>query len=169
MGSSRANGAPVELGEYRGTIPDGSIALRSPVALASAPTGMYAADATHAAVFLVSNGSARVVAGVVKKSPGPMIGFRDGSGDKAALGLVSGLATDSSGTLYVADATNNAIRRIHFGNAAQQPAEGGRRQWHPGEDYRAPAIRSAQGRDTGKGSGPVGPRYVTPGSNGEKH
>ena len=50
--------------------------------------------------------------GVVSTLAGGARGFADGVGPAARFDTPSGLAIDSSGTLYVADTANNAVRRV---------------------------------------------------------
>lgn len=88
-----------------------AIKLRRPFAAAPAPDGWYVADAGHGAVLTVASGEATVLAGECHGGSFAH-GFRDGTGDRCAFGQIAGLAADGHGHIYVADASNNAIRRI---------------------------------------------------------
>ncbi len=83
--------------------------LSSPGALALGSSGkVYIADSGNHVVRLVSGGAISTVAGNNKQ------GF---SGDKAAatsaqLNNPTGVALDSSGNLYIADAANNVVRKV---------------------------------------------------------
>jgi sugar lactone lactonase YvrE len=50
--------------------------------------------------------------GIVTTLAGGDIGFAEGNGIEAKFGLMRGVAIDSNGNLYVADASNNKIRKI---------------------------------------------------------
>ncbi len=51
-------------------------------------------------------------AGVVTTLAGSIAGFADGAGDVAQFNLLRGIAVDGSGNVYVADDTNDKIRKI---------------------------------------------------------
>jgi hypothetical protein len=68
---------------------------------------LYAADATNSDVRLISP------AGVVTTIAGhPIQGSLDGNGAIATFDYPTGLAIDGQGVIYVADVTNNKIRKI---------------------------------------------------------
>lgn len=94
--------------------------LRHPVAVAAAQNGWFATDAGHAAVFRVHDGEAEVYAGVVLPEH-VVAGFRDGTGDKCAFGLIAAVAADDHGHVYVADTGNNAIRRLTLSDSNGAP------------------------------------------------
>ena len=79
-----------------------------PFGIASAPDGaIYVADAGEAQRIRKISPDGRV-----STFAGGHPGFADGLGEAAQFSSPSGLAIDASGTLYVADTGNNAIRRI---------------------------------------------------------
>jgi len=43
---------------------------------------------------------------------GSKAGFGDGLAANAKFGIIKGVATDASGNVYIADETNNRIRRL---------------------------------------------------------
>jgi len=61
--------------------------------------------------LLIVNGKARVVAGNCL-SFRPVHGLRDGNGQAALFGQLSGVVSDGKRVVYVSDTTNNCIRRI---------------------------------------------------------
>jgi len=114
----------------------GDISLKHPLSVCSAPDGWYVADTEQAGVFLVQKGIAHLLAGVCVKNA-MLGGFRDGPGDKAAFGTITGLATDGRGHVFVSDSANNAIRRITLPPAgSERPQQAPRPRWRPGEDAR---------------------------------
>lgn len=68
---------------------------------------VYVADAgdAHHIRAIAPDGRVTTIAGSVR-------GFADGAGRSAQFDTPSGVAVDASGTIYVADTANNAIRRI---------------------------------------------------------
>ena len=108
----------------------GSIKLLKPMAVCSAPGGWYVASADHAALLRLRDGVAQVLAGSCMKEV-LRSGFKDGAGDKAALGLVGGIATDGKRTIYIADTSNNAIRRITLPEPAAEIQVSEPRRWRP--------------------------------------
>jgi sugar lactone lactonase YvrE len=82
--------------------------LSDPFGVAVGADGsVYVADAgtSQAIRRIAPDGTVTTIAGGVR-------GFRDGPRGEAAFDAPSGIAIDSSGTIYVADTGNNAIRRI---------------------------------------------------------
>ena len=81
--------------------------LRGPVGVAVGPAGrLYAADTYNDRIVEFSNGGIRTVAGGI----GP--GLVDAEGHAAAFDTPTGLAALDDGSLVVADAGNDALRRI---------------------------------------------------------
>jgi hypothetical protein len=84
------------------------------IALFNNPTGIamdangnfYIADKNNSAIRMVTP------AGVVSTFAGGASGFTDGTGILAKFSSISGLTIDAQGNLYVADAGNNAIRKV---------------------------------------------------------
>jgi hypothetical protein len=87
------------------------LALRQPMAVCAAPLGRLFTDAGHGAVFLLRGPFPEVVAGSAMEGR-PTFGHRDGNGQNASFGQLSGVAVDAKGRIYVADTSNNCIRRI---------------------------------------------------------
>jgi hypothetical protein len=79
---------------------------------------LIAADEKHSALFAIRDGRAGVYAGFYSPMGRPE-GWADGLGSKCRFGRIGAIAATGS-TIYVADTTNNCIRRI-------SPAEGGKR------------------------------------------
>ena len=74
-------------------------------------SALASADNRHSAVFYVVNGSAYVIAGLYSPNL-RMEGWLDGKGDKSRFGRIGGIAAANDRTIYVADTSNNCIRRI---------------------------------------------------------
>jgi trimeric autotransporter adhesin len=70
---------------------------------------IYVADTGNNAIRIIHNGTINTYAG------SKTAGFSDGPAATALFSAPSGLAVDAAGTLFVADKTNNAIRRIANG------------------------------------------------------
>lgn len=68
-------------------------------------------DTGHGAVFLEKNGRAEVLAGVANSAL-PVRDWRDGNGENAYFSDLTGIATDDKRFAYVADTSNNCIRRL---------------------------------------------------------
>jgi sugar lactone lactonase YvrE len=100
-------GSPVHRGN---TDAAGSAAtFSSPIALSRDGAGVvYVADAMNHTIRLIT---ATGVVGTIAGSPG-VAGFSDGNGSDARFNYPSGIAVDGSGNIYVADTTNNLIRKI---------------------------------------------------------
>lgn len=72
---------------------------------------------SHGYVFLAEQHRIRKITpqGVVTTIAGDISGgFADGEGASAKFGYIGGLGIDSQGTIYVADAANNRIRKVSF-------------------------------------------------------
>jgi|SRR5580658_5699557 hypothetical protein len=67
-------------------------------------------------LYVTSNGNNMIkkidAQGNVTVFAGWTIGFTNGPGNTALFGTITGMACDTTGNLYVADATNNAIRMV---------------------------------------------------------
>lgn len=67
-------------------------------------------------LYITCNGNSMIkkidAQGNVTVFAGWTIGFTDGPGNTALFGTITGMACDTAGNLYVADATNNAIREV---------------------------------------------------------
>jgi DNA-binding beta-propeller fold protein YncE len=111
IGATRLKRVPVTPKEEDDPVKPGVITLSRPVSVCSAPDGWYVASMESAALLQVRGHAAEVIAGVCQ-SRGITVGFRDGAGNKAGFGLLNGIVADGKRHIYVADATNNAIRRI---------------------------------------------------------
>lgn len=91
-----------------------------PYGIAVAPDGtFYVADGAggHRILAISPTGRVTTVAGSTE-------GFADGLGQSAQFSTPSGIAVDATGTLYVADTGNNAIRRIAPGGLVSTIATG---------------------------------------------
>jgi len=106
----------------------------SPTGICRDTTGvLYIADAMNDTIRKVTaDGAVTTVAGSANA-----IGFADGTGAAARFNFPSGVAVDSSGNLYVADTTNNLIRKITPGGAVSTLA----------------GVQNVAGFDDGTGSG----------------
>lgn len=90
----------------------GGIEISRPLAVAPCPGGGFVvSDAKHCALFQIVGGSAKVLAGAAQKDK-QVGGFRDGTGNRSAFGVISGLVSDGKGHIYVSDLSNNAIRKV---------------------------------------------------------
>ncbi len=82
--------------------------FNQPQALAVTSTGtVYVTDTANATLRQISNGEVTTLAGAAN-----LRGNTDGMGANATFTRPIGLALDSAGNLYVADATNHTIRKI---------------------------------------------------------
>ena len=88
-----------------------TVMLRHPVGLFPMGRGWLVTDSGHGAVVLVVNGKARVIAGTCTNLS-PQRGFRDGGGNEALFGTLSGIVADNKRYVYVADTGNNCVRRL---------------------------------------------------------
>jgi uncharacterized protein (TIGR03437 family) len=97
-----------------------SAQLNDPVGVAVDSSGnLYIADAGNNVVRKVSNGTITTFAGNNKSLPG--YGGDGGAATSAQLNDPVGVAVDSAGTVYIADANNNAIRKVSGGNISTFP------------------------------------------------
>jgi sugar lactone lactonase YvrE len=87
-----------------------------PVGVALGPNGaVYVADAGSQRIRIISNGRVRTLAGsgsFFDRGSWVRGAYRDGAGAQAAFNFPAGLAVDSKGRVYVADADNHCIRAI---------------------------------------------------------
>jgi len=77
------------------------------------PGRTLALDDNHSALFTLRDDGAEVVAGIFTPKL-RMEGWLDGPGNESRIGRVGGLAAADSRTVYLADTTNNAIRKVTF-------------------------------------------------------
>jgi hypothetical protein len=101
----------IQSGDGDGQIPNGALTTKHPDAVCGIGQRWFFADAGHGALLELTKDGARVIAGNCNGA-GPMLGFRDGNGERSHFGVITGIATDGKRQLYIADCTNNAIRRI---------------------------------------------------------
>jgi hypothetical protein len=120
IASRRMIRLPIDLGEDTGRFPKDALTVDHPATVCSSGADWFITDAVHASVMRIRSSDAQVIAGVAYAA-GPRRGFRDGTGDKALFGVLSGIAADGRGHVYVADCSNNAIRRITL---PEEPAVG---------------------------------------------
>jgi hypothetical protein len=73
------------------------------------------ADLGYHVLFAGQGGQPYLLAGVIQ-DVGPIAGWADASGDKAAFDHPFGIAVDGAGVLFVADFANHRIRRIAYEN-----------------------------------------------------
>lgn len=86
--------------------------FNSPSSLAVDSSGaIYVADSENHTIRKLSLAGTNLVVTTIAGAPG-VYGTNDGPGNEARFNLPSGLAIDSSGNIYVADAYNSAIRKI---------------------------------------------------------
>lgn len=93
-----------------------SAAFRSPQGLLALPDGtLYIADTTNHQIRKLSNGTVSTYAGLKYWIDGfglPTGALSDGAANKAEFNSPVGMAGDTAGNLYVADADNHAIRKL---------------------------------------------------------
>ncbi|MBU6428956.1 MAG: SMP-30/gluconolactonase/LRE family protein, partial [Cyanobacteria bacterium REEB65] len=91
-------------------------------------------------LYVSDSGNARIRRvdpdGNVKTIAGSVPGYSDGRGPAALFRDPEGLAIDSDGTLYVADAGNNRIRRVDSDGVVETVA-GSQRGWYDGPQGQA--------------------------------
>lgn len=90
--------------------------LKSPIALCKAPDGYFATDSRQHALYFLKGGKAELIAGR-SKADGVSDGWRDGNGQSAIFGAVSGIAWDGKTRVYVSDTSNNLIRVVDINQA----------------------------------------------------
>jgi hypothetical protein len=92
-------------------------------------------------LYMTSNGNSMIkkidAQGNVTVFAGWTIGFTDGPGSTALFGTILGMACDSAGNLYVADATNNAIRMVTPAGVVSTIAGNGTAGYMDGDSTRA--------------------------------
>jgi streptogramin lyase len=98
-------GGPGNPGDVDGTGTAAGFALPSAVAVDSAGN-VYVADTGNCQIRKITP------AGVVSTLAGSTAGHADGTGASASFNNPSGVAVDTSGNVYVADTSNNEIRKI---------------------------------------------------------
>lgn len=91
------------------------------------PSGIVVGpDGTLVVVDYINSRIRKVTqAGVVTTFAGTTFGFTDGTGTAASFRYPQGIAIDAAGTMYVADTTNNAIRKITQGGVVTTLAGSG--------------------------------------------
>ena len=100
-------GSPSNRGNVDGTASAALFSLPSGLAL-DANGSLYVADATNNTVRkIAANGLVTTLAGTAGAA-----GSTDGAGTTARFNLPTGIAVDAGGAVYVADTTNNTIRKI---------------------------------------------------------
>lgn len=109
---------------------DGSIKFGKPVSAFPCPDGWYVVDAEHAALLRVRGAEAQVLAGSCWKK-GPIWGYHDDTGARAGFGALCGIVADGKRHVYVADSTNNAIRRITLPEPGAEARPSRRERWRP--------------------------------------
>jgi len=87
------------------------LTLKHPESIYAWGSNWLATDNDHGAVLMIVNGKARVLAGYCS-SAGPNRGFRDANGQLALFGKLGGVVTDGKHNVFVADTSNNCIRRV---------------------------------------------------------
>jgi len=107
--------------------------LSAPAGLAVAHNGgVFVADTGNHRIRYVANGEVSTYAGAAtpKDDLGRQLGgYRDGPAREALFRYPVGLAVDSAGALYAADAGNRCVRRISpAGMVTTLPTEGGKMQ-----------------------------------------
>jgi sugar lactone lactonase YvrE len=100
-------GAPSQLGSTDGTGSAARFFLPSGLAVDSAGNVYVAEQGNHLIRKITPGGVVSTLAGGVQQP-----GFADGNGTAARFNMPFGLAIDASGNVLVADAGNNAIRRV---------------------------------------------------------
>jgi hypothetical protein len=89
----------------------GRLTIAGPEVVCAAPGGYFLSDRLHRAVFQIRNGAVEVLAGICFPTKG-VNGYLDSTGDKATFGMIAGMAFDGKRSLYVADLSNNCIRKV---------------------------------------------------------
>ncbi len=87
-----------------------------PVGIALSPDGaLYVADSGNQCIRKIAGGQVTTVAGAVARKDGDVYaegGFADGAALAARLNFPTGVCLDASGTLYIADTGNHAVRTL---------------------------------------------------------
>jgi len=114
IGAQPLRHVPIDRQGYSDQIKPDQLLLKHPVALCPAPKTSgewFAADADYSAVFHIREGRAEILAGICEINRAHF-GWKDDTGNRCGLGMLSGIVADGGGRVYVSDTTNNAIRRL---------------------------------------------------------
>ena len=93
--------------------PATSAQLNSPSQIAIDGSGnLFIADTSNHAIRKVAGGTLTTVAGVLNSGGGAANSGENGPANSALLNTPSGVATDSSGNLYISDTSSQAVRKV---------------------------------------------------------
>jgi len=110
LGSRALKSLPIQLKDNPASN-TGSLKMMNPCALLGSASEWYVVDSKHGALMRLAGDSLEVLVGICMTN-NSIYGNRDGTGDRAQLGIISSIASDGKGHLILADSTNNAIRRV---------------------------------------------------------